>query len=156
MKREEYYMSLYNRYLEAETSVKEEQELKAFLAETDSPRFDEAKAVLGFFVCGRQCIAAQETVAAGLDAVAVQSVQNKTVLRFVPGRRMLKYAAAVAVVCVAAATVYFSRPTAYVLYANGEKNTDRNVVIDEMENDMEMMLATEFVSIEVEMSSMLR
>lgn len=156
MKREEYYMSLYNRYLEAETSVKEEQELKAFLAETDSPRFDEAKAVLGFFVCGRQCVAAQKTAAAGLDAVAAQSVQNKTVLRFVPGRLMLKYAAAVAVVCVAAATVYFSRPTAYVLYANGEKNTDRNVVIDEMENDMEMMLATEFVSIESEMSGMLR
>lgn len=155
MKREEYYMSLYNRYLEAETSVKEEQELKTFLAETDSPRFDEAKAVLGFFVCGRQCVAAQKTAAASPNAAAAQSVQNKTVLRFVPGRRMLKYAA-VAVVCVAAATVYFSRPTAYVLYANGEKNTDRNVVIDEMENDMEMMLATEFVSIESEMSGMLR
>jgi|GEM_PF-1754155 len=156
MKREEYYMSLYNRYLDAETSVKEEQELKAFLAETDSPRFDEAKAVFGFFVCGRQCVAAQKTAAASPNAAAAQSVQNKTVLRFVPGRRMLKYAAAVAVVCVAAATVYFSRPTAYVLYANGEKNTDRNVVIDEMENDMEMMLATEFVSIESEMSGMLR
>lgn len=148
MKREEYYMNLYNRYLDAETSVKEEQELKAFLAETDSPEFDEAKAVLGFFVSGRQCVAAQKT--------AAQSVQNKVALLFVTGRRMLKYAAAVAVVCVAAAAVYFSHPTSYVLYANGEKNTDRNVVIDEMQNDMEMMLATEFVSIEAEMGGMLR
>lgn len=156
MKREEYYMNLYNRYLDAETSVKEEQELKAFLAETDSPEFDEAKAVLGFFVSGRQCVAAQKTAAASPDVNAAQSVQNKVALRFVTGRRMLKYAAAVAVVCVAAAAVYFSPPTSYVLYANGEKNTDRNVVIDEMQNDMEMMLATEFVSIEAEMGGMLR
>jgi len=47
-KSKEYYLSLAERWFDAETSEAEERELRLFLAGTDDPDFDEARAALGF------------------------------------------------------------------------------------------------------------
>ena len=44
----EYYLELVERWFDAGTSEAEEQELKRFLAGTDDPAFDEARAAFGF------------------------------------------------------------------------------------------------------------
>ena len=44
----EYYLELVERWFDAETSEAEEKELKRFLATTEDPAFDEARAAFGF------------------------------------------------------------------------------------------------------------
>lgn len=48
-----YYKKLSNAYFEAALSDSEERRLKAFLASTDDPEFDEVKAIAGFFAAGK-------------------------------------------------------------------------------------------------------
>lgn len=48
-----YYKKLSNAYFEAALSDSEERTLKAFLASTDDPDFDEVKAVAGYFATGK-------------------------------------------------------------------------------------------------------
>lgn len=48
-----YYKKLSHAYFEAALSDSEERTLKAFLASTDDPEFDEVKAVAGFFAAGK-------------------------------------------------------------------------------------------------------
>jgi hypothetical protein len=48
-----YYKQLSNAYFEASLSPKEERRLKAWLAKTDDPDFDEIKVVAGYFSAGR-------------------------------------------------------------------------------------------------------
>ena len=47
-KDKQYYLDLAERWFDAETSEAEEKELKRFLAATEDPDFDEARAALGF------------------------------------------------------------------------------------------------------------
>ena len=49
-KNKEYYLELVERWFDAETSEAEEQELKRFLAGTEDPDFDEARAAFGYLV----------------------------------------------------------------------------------------------------------
>ncbi|MDT3366523.1 MAG: hypothetical protein LIQ26_04525 [Bacteroidota bacterium] len=44
----EYYLELVERWFDAETSEAEEKELKRFLATTEDPAFDEARAAFGY------------------------------------------------------------------------------------------------------------
>ncbi len=48
-----YYKKLSHAYFEAALSDSEERRLKAFLASTDDPEFDEVKAVAGYFAAGK-------------------------------------------------------------------------------------------------------
>ncbi len=48
-----YYKKLSLKYFEATLSPREERRLKAFLATTRDPDFDDAKAVVGYFAAGR-------------------------------------------------------------------------------------------------------
>lgn len=48
-----YYKKLSHAYFEAALSDSEERRLKAFLASTDDPEFDEVKAIAGFFAAGK-------------------------------------------------------------------------------------------------------
>ncbi len=48
-----YYKKLSHAYFEAALTDSEERTLKAFLASTDDPEFDEVKAVAGYFAAGK-------------------------------------------------------------------------------------------------------
>ena len=53
MKDKQYYIDLTDRWFDALLSPGEERELKAFLAGTEDPDFDEVKAVMGYSVTGK-------------------------------------------------------------------------------------------------------
>lgn len=53
MKDKAYWKALTERYFEAETTRKEEEELKAFAASTTDADFDELRAVMGYLAVGR-------------------------------------------------------------------------------------------------------
>ena len=60
MKNKAYYIDLSERWFDALITEDKERALKAFLASTDDPDFDEIKAVAGFFATGKAVYGAQE------------------------------------------------------------------------------------------------
>ena len=62
MKNKSYYLDLAERWFDALLTEDEERELKAFLAGTDDPDFDEVKAVAGFFATGKAVTAEKASV----------------------------------------------------------------------------------------------
>ena len=60
MKNKQYYIDLAERWFDALLTEEEERALKAFLASTDDPDFDEVKAVAGYFATGKAVHEAQE------------------------------------------------------------------------------------------------
>ena len=115
MKNKKYYLDLAERWFDALLTEGEELELKAFLAGTDDPDFDEVKAVAGFFSAGK-------AVATGKTSVDAR-------------RRSLPWAATVAIaaslVLVAAIGLYHRQNDCYVL-AYGEKSTDSQLALADM------------------------
>ena len=70
---QDYWKELVERYFEAETTPEEELALREFLARTDDPAFDEARAVLGYAAAQRSRHAARasaRTLAGVLAAAA--------------------------------------------------------------------------------------
>lgn len=116
MKNKSYYLDLAERWFDALLTEDEERELKAFLAGTDDPDFDEVKAVAGFFATGK---AAKASVDAHRPPVS---------LRF-------RWAAAVAVAAslalIAAIGLRHRQNDCYIL-AYGEKSTDSQAVLADM------------------------
>lgn len=55
----QYWLSMAERYFEAETSDEEEQALRQFAAQTDDPDFRDLQAVMGFSAMGRKHAAPQ-------------------------------------------------------------------------------------------------
>ena len=53
MRDKTYYKQLCDSWMDASIQKADERRLKAFLAATDDPDFDEIKAVAGFFECGK-------------------------------------------------------------------------------------------------------
>ena len=63
MKDKAYWKALTERYFDAETTQKEEEELKTFAASTTDPDFDELRAVMGYLAVGRKQYAASKACA---------------------------------------------------------------------------------------------
>ena len=122
MKNKNYYMDLADRWFDALLTEGEERELKAFLAGTDDPDFDEAKAVTGFFATGKAVAKSRAT--AGSDAP----------------RRTRRWAAALIVAAslalVAAIGLHHRQNDCYILFY-GQKSTDTNLVLDDMTATLE-------------------
>lgn len=118
---QDYWLRIIEKYFEAETTPEEELALREFLAGTEDPAFDEAKAVLGYFSAQRSRRAARGRV-----------------------RRLTALAAAAAGLALVAVLGHaFLAPQAAddcIIYAYGEKNTDTQTVI----NDMNQTLADLF------------
>lgn len=116
MKNKSYYLDLAERWFDALLTEDEERELKAFLAGTDDPDFDEVKAVAGFF-------ATRKAVKASVDAH-----RPPISIRF-------RWAAAVAVAAslalIAAIGLRHRQNDCYIL-AYGEKSTDSQAVLADM------------------------
>ena len=110
MKNKSYYLDLAERWFDALLTGDEERELKAFLAGTDDPDFDEVKAVAGFFATGK--------------AVAAEKVS----LRF---RWAAAAAVAASLALVAAIGLYHRQNDCYIL-AYGEKSTDSQLALADM------------------------
>ena len=109
---QDYWKELTDKYFEAETTPEEELALREFLARTDDPAFDEARAVLGYLSAQRSRLAARGRV-----------------------RRLTAALAAAAAIALVA--IFNHAPTPgtednCVIYAYGEKNTDRQAVLDDM------------------------
>lgn len=115
MKNKSYYLDLAERWFDALLTEDEERELKAFLAGTDDPDFDEVKAVAGFFATGKAVTAEKGSVDAR--------------------RRIFPWAAAIAIaaslVLVAAIGLYHRQNDCYIL-AYGEKSTDPELALADM------------------------
>ena len=115
MKNKSYYLDLAERWFDALLTEDEERELKAFLAGTDDPDFDEVKAVAGFFATGK--------------AVAAEKASVDAHRRFLPWAATVAIAASL--VLVAAIGLYHRQNDCYIL-AYGEKSTDSQAALADM------------------------
>lgn len=134
-KNKQYYLDLVERWFDAETTEAEETDLKLFLAGTDDPAFDEARAAFGY-------LSAQ---AAAAKVVPVASKQRR-VIRFVPAIAVAASLAAAFVLGRLTATdvtvkVEQSLGGSYYSYVNGIKVADEEFAMREMESTLEDLFA---------------
>ena len=115
MKNKSYYLDLAERWFDALLTEDEERELKAYLAGTDDPDFDEVKAVAGFFATGK--------------AVAAEKASVDARRRFLPWAATVAIAASLALV--AAIGLHHRQNDCYIL-AYGEKSTDTQAALADM------------------------
>ena len=123
MKNKQYYIDLSDRWFDALLTGDEERELKAFLASTDDPDFDEVKAVAGFFAVGK----------------ALSKDRPAAAARPLPRGAGFRWAAAfvaASLVLVAAIGLYHRQNDCYIL-AYGEKSTDVQLAFDDMSATLE-------------------
>lgn len=131
-----YYIELAERWFEAETTEAEERELRAFLATTDDPAFDEARAAFGY-------LAAEAAASAVAKPVAVADAPRK-VVRFWPA---VAVAAGVAVAFVLgrmSATpveVVVEGAGNYVSYVHGVEVPGEEFAVREMETTLSDLFA---------------
>ena len=137
MKNKGYYIQLAESWFDALLSEDEERELKAFLASTDDPDFDEAKAVAGYFATGK--------------AVRRAAVRRRNT------RRLSRTAVAVAAGLAVFAAIGLNgnrRDRCYVL-AYGEKSTDPEMALESMEATLSGLFGTA-PDIEKELETLLK
>ena len=118
---QDYWKQLIDKYFEAETTPEEELALREFLARTDDPAFDEARAVLGYFSAQRGHRVAKVWVRTLTASIAA--------------------AAAIALVAILGHDTVTLPDDTCVIYAYGEKNTDRQAVLDDMNQTLAELFA---------------
>ena len=113
---------LAERYFDALTTLQEEEELREFLGspQASSPRFDEIKAVMGYFV--------------------TRKAKNKNS----KGRgNTIKWSAAAIVAAIISTALWYSAPQPThdicIAYVDGKEYTDEAVVLQQMQRTMQMM-----------------
>lgn len=124
MKNKQYYIDLSERWFEALLTEEEEDALKAFLASTDDPDFDEVKAVAGYFATGKAVHGAQKT--------------NRWPAKRQQMHRLAWVAIAIAasLALFAAIGLYHRQNDCYIL-AYGEKSTDPKLALADMSATLE-------------------
>ncbi len=110
------------RYFEGKTSDEEEQLLRRFLAspESASPRYDDIRAVMGFFAVGR-----------ALHAYSVQPQKRR--------RAVLMKVAASLLLLLTVGTSWWAidnHRNVCVAYINGQRITDREIVMQQVEQSL--------------------
>lgn len=125
MKNKAYYIDLSERWFDALLTEDEERVLKAFLASTDDPDFDEIKAVAGFFAMGKAVYGAQEESQS-------TTLQQRTTRRFA----WAAIAVAASLALVASIGLYHRQNDCYIL-AFGEKSTDPKLALADMSATLE-------------------
>lgn len=144
MKNKAYYIDLSERWLDALLTEDEERALKAFLASTDDPDFDEIKAVAGFFATGKAVYGAQE--------------DNHRPARQRRTTHQLAWAAiavAASLALVAAIGLYNQRQNQCYILAYGEKSTDKELALESMEATLSSLFGTA-PDIEKELETLLK
>ena len=130
MKNKQYYIDLSERWFEALLTEEEEDALKAFLASTDDPDFDEVKAVAGYFATGKAVHGAQKT--------------NRWPAKRQQMHRLAWVAIAVAasLALFAAIGLYNQRQNQCYILAYGEKSTDQELALESMEATLSSLFGT--------------
>ena len=144
MKNKAYYIDLSERWFDALLTEDEERTLKAFLASTDDPDFDEIKAVAGFFATGKAVYGAQE--------------ENHRPARQRRTTHRLAWAAiavAASLALVAAIGLYNQRQNQCYILAYGEKSTDKELALESMEATLSSLFGTA-PDIEKELETLLK
>lgn len=118
---QDYWKELTDKYFEGETSPEEESALRGFLARTDDPAFNEARAVLGYFSAERARRAARSRVSKLTGLLAA--------------------AAGLALVAVLGHSLITRPDDTCVIYAYGEKNTDTQAVLDDVNNTLTILFS---------------
>lgn len=136
-----YYMTLYERYLNAETTVQEEEELRVFLSTTDDVRFEEARESMGLLTISALCY--------GFEGKEVTQFKKSVPLY----RWMLFAAATAAIILLAVLPVTFNTEDECFMATDGVRINEHSIVINEMNNQMTMLFMTdEANSLESEMT----
>lgn len=144
MKNKAYYIDLSERWFDALLTEDEERALKAFMASTDDPDFDEIKAVAGFFATGKAVYGAQE--------------ENHRPARQRRTTHQLAWAAiavAASLALVAAIGLYNQRQNQCYILAYGEKSTDKELALESMEATLSSLFGTA-PDIEKELETLLK
>ena len=144
MKNKAYYIDLSERWFDALLTEDEERVLKAFLASTDDPDFNEIKAVAGFFATGKAVYGAQE--------------ENHRPARQRRTTHRLAWAAiavAASLALVAAIGLYNQRQNQCYILAYGEKSTDKELALESMEATLSSLFGTA-PDIEKELETLLK
>ncbi len=144
MKNKAYYIDLSERWFDALLTEDEERALKAFLASTDDPDFDEIKVVAGFFATGKAVYGAQE--------------ENHRPARQRRTTHRLAWAAivvAASLALVAAIGLYNQRQNQCYILAYGEKSTDKELALESMEATLSSLFGTA-PDIEKELETLLK
>ena len=147
----EYYLELVERWFDAETSEAEEKELKRFLATTEDPAFDEARAAFGYLAASNlrsedvegQYLQQEQAPASRSLQTAFPSTSSDTP---VFGRRWL--IPGIAVAASLALAFFFGRYTApvevvpvsngsCVSYVHGVEVADEDFAVATMENTLQ-------------------
>lgn len=144
MKNKAYYITLSERWFDALLTEDEERALKAFLASTDDPDFDEVKAVAGFFATGKAVYGAQE-------ASRRPAQQRRTTHQLA----WAAIAVAASLALVAAIGLYNQRQNQCYILAYGEKSTDKELALESMEATLSSLFGTA-PDIEKELETLLK
>ena len=117
-----------DRYFEGTLSEAEELRLKAFLAspEGQAPEYDEVRAVMGYFVVGKSI--------SRDDAKEYSSVRRTVWSR-------IAVAAACAVIFIALGVNFYNKENICVSYVGGQKVTDKEVVMNDVDNILADLLS---------------
>ena len=114
-----------DRYFEGTLSAEEETRLKVFLASTEgqSPEYDEVRAVMGYFAVGK----------------AINN-RAKIIRRPVLWRRVAAVAASLALLITIGINIY-NKENICVSFVGGQKVTDKEVVMNDVDNILADLLA---------------
>ncbi len=120
-------------YFEGSLSQDEETALKVFLAseEGQSPEYDEARAVMGYFAAGRSVIFG--------NTKAITSRRSLR-LREIVWRRIAAIAASLAIIITLGVSLY-NKTNVCVSYVSGQKITDKEVVMNDVDNILADLLS---------------
>ncbi len=120
-------------YFEGTLSQDEETALKVFLAseEGQGPEYDEVRAVMGYFAAGRSVIFG--------NTKAITSRRSLR-LREIVWRRIAAIAASLAIIITLGVSLY-NKTNVCVLYVSGQKITDKEVVMNDVDNILADLLS---------------
>ena len=144
MKNKAYYIDLSERWFDALLTEDEERALKAFLASTDDPDFNEIKAVAGFFATGKAVYGAQE-----------ENLRPARQRRTTHQLAWAAIAVAASLALVAAIGLYNQRQNQCYILAYGEKSTDKELALESMEATLSSLFGTA-PDIEKELETLLK
>ena len=120
---------LIERYFEAALSQEEETALKAFLAseEGQAPEYDDVRAVMGYFAAGRS-----------VEILRSHTLPQNDRMSLWP--RVAAVAASLAIIVTLGVSLY-NKSNICVSYVGGQKVTDKEVVMNDVDNILADLLA---------------